>query len=117
MEHVQQEMENLHSDMNALQQELTTERQQGRGRHAHLVETLTSALQARDAALGALKRLEEHCTQRGLDIANLAVYEVRDLLSFLSKHYAFVLMSTSAIVYFAELEGGHGEPERCHASV
>jgi ribosomal protein L22 len=85
MEHVQQEMENLHSDMNALQQELTTERQQGRGRHAHLVETLSSALQARDAALGALKRLEEHCTQRGMDIASLAVYEVRVIQSCMSR--------------------------------
>ena len=69
-------MDAMHSEVNALQQEVTSERVQGRGRHAHLVETLTAALQARDAALGALKRLEEFCTQRGVDIDGLAVYEV-----------------------------------------
>ena len=75
-EQIQQEMEVLHSEVNALQQDLASERAQGRGRHAHLVETLTAALQARDAALGALKRLEEFCTQRSVDIDGLAIYEV-----------------------------------------
>lgn len=77
LEQMQRDMDAMHSEMNALQQEVASERVQGRGRHAHLIETLTAALQARDAALGALKRLEEFCNQRGVDIDGLAVYEVR----------------------------------------
>ncbi len=66
----------MHSEMTSLQQDLVSERAQGRTRHSHLVETLTAALQARDAALGALKRLESFCHERHLDVNGLAVYEV-----------------------------------------
>ena len=75
-EQTQQELEAMHSEMTSLQQDLVSERAQGRTRHSHLVETLTAALQARDAALGALKRLESFCHERHLDINGLAVYEV-----------------------------------------
>lgn len=76
-EQTQQELEAMHSEMTSLQQDLVSERAQGRTRHSHLVETLTAALQARDAALGALKRLESYCHDRHVDINGLAVYEVR----------------------------------------
>jgi len=65
----------MHGEMTSLQQDLVNERTHGRSRHGHLVETLTAALQARDAALGALKRLEGFCNERGVEINGLAVYE------------------------------------------
>lgn len=76
-EQTQQELEAMHGEMTSLQQDLVNERTHGRSRHGHLVETLTAALQARDAALGALKRLEGFCNDRGIEINGLAVYEVR----------------------------------------
>lgn len=75
-EETQREMEAMHGEMSSLQQDLVNERAQSRNRHGHLVETLTAALQARDAALGALKRLESFCQERGIDINGLAVYQV-----------------------------------------
>lgn len=75
-EQMQRELETMHNEMASLQQDLTAERSQSRQRHGHLVETLTAALQARDAALGALKRLEGFCADNGVEIAGLAIYEV-----------------------------------------
>lgn len=80
-EQTQQELEAMHGEMTSLQKDLVNERAHGRSRHGHLVETLTAALQARDAALGALKRLEGYCAERGVEINGLAVYEVRGFLT------------------------------------
>jgi hypothetical protein len=98
LEQVQREMEGLHSEVSALQQELTAERAQGRSRHAHLVETLTAALQARDAALGALKRLEDFCQQRGLDVNGLAVYEVSHSIAPSECRFALVMLHYARVV-------------------
>ena len=77
IEQLRQALERAHSESSGLQQELLTERAEGRGRHHVLVESLTKALQARDAALAALRRLEQFCVDKGLDIHGLAIYEVR----------------------------------------
>jgi hypothetical protein len=75
-EQLQLELENVLVELSSAQQDLATERAQSKNRHSNLVETLTSALQARDAALGALKRLEQFCVDNELDITGLAIYEV-----------------------------------------
>ena len=54
--------------------ELAVERQEGKRRHTSLVDDLVKALQARDAALSAVKRLEVSCVEAGLQ--NVAIYEV-----------------------------------------
>ncbi len=64
------------SEAAALQQDLVAEKSRGRQRHVQLVEDLTKTLQARDAALSALRRLEKFCSERGVDIKGLAIYEV-----------------------------------------
>jgi len=68
-------------------QELQQERSHSRQRHQQLVDTITAALQSRDASLGALHRLEQFCRDQGLDISGLAVYEVAALASS-SPNYA-----------------------------
>ncbi len=57
-------------------QELQQERTHSRQRHQQLVDSITAALQSRDASLGALHRLELFCRDQGLDISGLAIYEV-----------------------------------------
>jgi chromosome segregation ATPase len=64
------------AEIHSLQQELGSEKTRGRHRHVQLVDDLTRTLQARDAALSALHRLEKFCSERGVDIKGLAIYEV-----------------------------------------
>jgi len=69
-------LEQSHKELHQAVAELGQERQLSRQRHAGLVECLTGTIQARDAALGALKRLEMFCHEHGWDIHDLAIYEV-----------------------------------------
>mmetsp|Transcript_31802 Transcript_31802/g.53140 ORF Transcript_31802/g.53140 Transcript_31802/m.53140 type:complete len:204 (+) Transcript_31802:370-981(+) len=68
-------LEQSHKELHQAVAELGQERQLSRQRHAGLVECLTGTIQARDAALGALKRLEMFCHEHGWDIHDLAIYE------------------------------------------
>ena len=100
-EQMRQGLETLHAELAASQQDLAQERAQSRSRHANLVENLTATLQARDAALGALKRLEQYCVERGLDITGLAIYEVSNSIwaeRFFSFYCRF-LKSLSTVFY------------------
>ena len=75
-EQVRADIERVSMERAQCLQELQQERTHSRQRHQQLVDTITAALQSRDASLGALHRLEQHCRDQGLDISGLAVYEV-----------------------------------------
>lgn len=75
-EQVREALEKSQDEVNILQQDLTHERMQGRRKHLRLIDDLTKALQTRDAALAALKRLEKYCIDHGLDVKGMTIYEV-----------------------------------------
>lgn len=68
--------ETMHTEITTLQQDLIQQRLQSKNNHHHLIETLTNTLQARDAGMAALKRLEQYCKENKFDITGLAMYEV-----------------------------------------
>jgi hypothetical protein len=70
------------SDVHVLQDELMNERKDARFRHVRLVEDLTKALEAREMALLALKRLESYCIDRHIDISGYATFEVSAELGY-----------------------------------
>jgi hypothetical protein len=74
-EHVSLALEKSELETQELSHELAHERQEGRRRHVSLVEDLVKALQARDAALSAVKRLELLCIDAGMQ--HISIYEVR----------------------------------------
>ena len=82
------ELERAEVECQEAAQSLAAERSQGRRRHAGLVEHLVKSLQARDTALGALKRLEQSCAEAGVEY--FGVYDV-SLESNLFLHQAFIL--------------------------
>ena len=61
------------SEAHKAAQELSSEKTAGRKRHGNLVDDLVKALQAKDAAVGAVKRLEALCIESGL--SHLATYQ------------------------------------------
>lgn len=82
-EHMKAALDNAEGEVASLQADLASEKSRGRKRHLQLVEDLTKTLQARDAALSALRRLEKVCVERGVDIHGLAIYEVSETFSVL----------------------------------
>jgi len=60
-------LENAHTEVQKLDKELSTEKTLSRRRHGLLVDDLTKALQGRDSALAALRRLEAFCRERGIE--------------------------------------------------
>ena len=78
MDELRAEIDRVSQERAQSLQELQQERTHSRQRHQQLVDSITAALQSRDASLGALHRLEQFCSdQMGLDISGLAIYEVR----------------------------------------
>lgn len=78
---LRRELERAVGEVSGLQEDLVKERKGARARHVKLVEDLTRSLEAREVALLALKKLEKHCKERGFEIANYALFEVRYLFS------------------------------------
>ena len=74
------ELERAEVECQEAAQSLAAERSQGRRRHAGLVEHLVKSLQARDTALGALKRLEQSCAEAGVEHVN--VYDVSHIREY-----------------------------------
>jgi uncharacterized protein YoxC len=77
-------LEQCEAEIKELKQSLIEEKASHRHRHSSLIEELSKALQARDASLQAVKRLEECCKEAG--IKHVAVYEVRPLLFISISH-------------------------------
>jgi hypothetical protein len=77
VDEVRAEIDRVSQERAQSMQELQQERMHSRQRHQQLVDSITAALQSRDASLGALHRLELFCRDQGLDLSGLAVYEVR----------------------------------------
>lgn len=69
-------LDNSQNEIASLHQDLALEKSRGRQRHLQLVDDLTRTLQARDAALSALHRLEKYCMENQLDIKGMAIYAV-----------------------------------------
>ena len=69
-------MQDTEAEVQKLGADLTFERLQSRRRHSWLVDDLVKALQAKDAALQAVRRLENMCIEAGLN--NIATYEVME---------------------------------------
>jgi hypothetical protein len=76
-EHVSLSLERAELEAQELAHELAQERLEGKRRHSVLVDDLVKALQARDAALSAVKRLELSCIDAGLQ--HVSIYEVSKL--------------------------------------
>eukprot|EP00981_Chlorochromonas_danica_P006215 scaffold1307_cov166-Ochromonas_danica.AAC.37 len=72
---LRRDLQRTHSELYLLQEEMMKEKKHSRLRHVHLVEDLTKALEAREVALLALRRLEKHCAERRIDISDYAHVE------------------------------------------